>query len=70
MPETKTAALPTLIWIVKERLTDGSHVYDIELPGGHIVHARDEEAATEMATSIAEAISEHSANEKADVMGP
>ena len=59
----------TEIWILRKQLTDG-HVFVVELPGGHVIYTRDEDAATKLASAIADAITAHSANETGSVMGP
>ena len=56
-----------LIWIVRETLSDGSEVCNVELPGGEKIAATSYGAATDLAQTIVDAINEHSTN-IADVM--
>ncbi len=60
--------LELVIWILKEKLTDGSYVFNVEL-NGEKYPAITEYDATEMAEKIAAAINDHS-NAKASVMYP
>ena len=49
----------TLFFVVKNRLSDGSHVYDVVL-GLHRWHAEDQDHARELAQGMADLINEHS----------
>lgn len=55
-----------LIWIVPEKLSDGSIVYNVKLPDDSL-SAYTSEDATELAAKIVDAINEHTTN-IADVM--
>ena len=57
-----------IIWVISETLTDGSKVYDVELPGGFRVHAVDLDAALAMAEDIVSAINEHASAQTAGVL--
>jgi hypothetical protein len=48
----------TLFFVVKNRLSDGSHTYDVMF-GEHRWHAEDQEHARELAQGMADLINEH-----------
>jgi hypothetical protein len=57
----------TVIFINRNKLTDGSETFDVQL-GDHVWHAVTEDDAIEMANKIADAINDHS-NDSAGIVG-
>ena len=66
MTSTTSDSPVTIIWILREKLSDGSEVFNVEL-NGEKLPANSEYDATEMAEKIADAIREHT-NTDADVL--
>ena len=64
--EMTVKKLDVLIRIIVETLSDGSKVYDIELPGGSRLHAVSVKAAIKMAESFVTAINDHTVGQTAD----